>query len=45
MGARRLGLALLAALVISLGITYVFHSFIKIDTLTVNSEAIKKDSQ
>ena len=30
---------------LGLGITYVFHSFIKIDTLAVNSEAIKKDSQ
>jgi uncharacterized membrane protein YgaE (UPF0421/DUF939 family) len=30
---------------LGLGITYVFHSLIKIDTMTVNSEEVKKDSQ
>ena len=30
---------------LGLCITYVFHSLIRIDTLAVNSEAIKKDSQ
>src|SRR5258706_4906588 len=36
-------LAVMAGSLLGLGITYVFNSLIKIDTMAVNSEAIKKE--
>jgi uncharacterized membrane protein YgaE (UPF0421/DUF939 family) len=36
-------LAVVVGSLLGLGITYVFHSLIKIDALTVNSEAVKKE--
>ena len=36
-------LAVMAGSLLGLGITYVFHSLIKIDTMTVNSESIRKE--
>ena len=35
--------AVIVGCLVGLGITYVFHSLIKIDTPTINSEAEKKE--
>ena len=36
-------LAVIAGCLLGLGITYLFHSLIKIDSFAVNSEGVKKE--